>query len=239
MRNIKKFEYEGHKISFEFEDGNKMINATQMAKPFGKLVADFLRLKTTKEYVEILEEEKRYGKSHIAQNAEVLRVIKGGDAKDGLQGTWMNEQLALKFASWLAPRFEVWVYKKIHELFTTGKTELEKRPAQNIIHSIRLIADQLEVHDKDINEMKEDIKDIKNYVGDLEAKIISIDENYYSVSGYCSLQGIDCPLDKAKSWGYNATKLSNKLGKEVGKAYDAKYGNVNTYHIDILKQIIK
>lgn len=35
MSNITKFDYEGQSISFEFSDGNKMINATQMAKPFG------------------------------------------------------------------------------------------------------------------------------------------------------------------------------------------------------------
>ena len=43
MSKLTKFEYEGHRISFEFSDGSKMINATQMAKPFGKMVADFLR----------------------------------------------------------------------------------------------------------------------------------------------------------------------------------------------------
>lgn len=62
-----------------------------------------LRLKETKEYIQLLEE--RYGNSHIA-NREVLRVVKGGDAAEGLQGTWMDEKLALKFAAWLSPRFE-------------------------------------------------------------------------------------------------------------------------------------
>ena len=109
-----------------------MVNATEMAKPFKKLVADFLRLKATREYIDILEDEKRYGNPHIAQNAEILRVIKGGDVGEGLQGTWMHEQLALKFASWLSPRFEVWVYQKIRELLTTGKTELTVRPALNM-----------------------------------------------------------------------------------------------------------
>ncbi|WP_421794764.1 KilA-N domain-containing protein [Haliscomenobacter sp.] len=62
---IIKFDYEGQHISFEFADGNKMINATEMAKPFkGKMVADFLRLKNTREYIELIEE--RYGNSHIA-----------------------------------------------------------------------------------------------------------------------------------------------------------------------------
>lgn len=151
----------------------------------------------------------------------------------------MDEKLALKFASWLSARFELWVYDRIDELLKTGRTELEVRPAQNVIKSLRLIADQLGAHDKDIQGLKEDVEHIKDYVGDLEAKITSIDENYYSVSGYCSLNAIACPLAKAQSWGYAATKLSNQKNMPIGKAYDSKYGNVNTYHLDILKQIIK
>lgn len=44
MAAIKKFEYEGHKISFEFEDSNKMVNATEMIKAFPeKRMNNFLR----------------------------------------------------------------------------------------------------------------------------------------------------------------------------------------------------
>lgn len=50
MSDIKQFDYEGTPISFEFSDGNKMINATEMARPFGKPVGNFLRLKETREY---------------------------------------------------------------------------------------------------------------------------------------------------------------------------------------------
>lgn len=238
MSDIIKFDYEGTTISFEFSDQQKMINATEMAKPFqGKFVADFLRLKGTKAYIELLE--KRYGDSHIAPQKEVLRVIKGGDAREGLQGTWMDEKLALKFAAWLSAEFELWVFDRIYELLTTGRTEMPNhRPTSGLVKSIRLIADQLEYHEKEIGGIKEDIHEIKDYVSDLEAKITSIDENYYSISGYCALNSIPCPLDKAKKWGYAATKKSHQLNKPIGKAYDAKYGNINTYHIDILKNII-
>jgi hypothetical protein len=122
MSDITKFDYDGQSISFEFADGNKMVNATQMAKPFGKPVGNFLRLKETKEYIQLLEE--RYSDVNIAK--EVLRVIKGGDASEGLQGTWMDEKLALKFAAWLSPAFELWVYDRIQELLTTGKTQIRE-----------------------------------------------------------------------------------------------------------------
>lgn len=233
MSKTTKFDYEGQTISFEFGDGNKMINATQMAKPFGKLVGNFLKTQQTKEYISLLNS--RYSKKN--NEREVIRVIQGGTPE--LQGTWMDYKLALRFAAWLSQPLQLWMDDKVEELLTTGKTELKIRPAANIVKSLRLIADQLEEHDRDIQELREDVDFIKDHVGELEAKILSIDENYYSVSGYCSLEGIDCPLDKAKKWGYDATKVSQQQNKEIGKAYDAKYGNVNTYHIDILKQIIK
>ncbi|MGH1337266.1 MAG: KilA-N domain-containing protein [Aureispira sp.] len=238
MAKLTTYEYEGQEITFEFADGNKMINATEMVKSFkDKRVNNFLRSKQTKEYIEALE--KRYADSRIAYKREVLRVVKGGDASKGGQGTWMDEKLALKFAAWLSIDFELWIYDRIFELLTTGKTELQAvKPSNSLVKSIRLIADQLEAHDKDITDMKTDIGEIKDYVSDLEAKITSIDEQYYTVSGYCALNNIACPLDKARTWGYNATKESNQQGLSVGKAYDAKYGTINTYHEKVLKKVV-
>lgn len=91
MSEIIQFDYDPQQISFEFADGNKMINATEMAKPFGKPVGNFLRLKETKAYILLLEE--RYADMNIASSIspEVIRVVKGGDASEGLQGTWMDE----------------------------------------------------------------------------------------------------------------------------------------------------
>ena len=155
--SIKKFNYEGKPISFEFSDGNKMINATEMAKPFGKPVGNFLRLKETKEYILLLES--RYSDVNIGEfPCEVLRIIKGGNKKE-LQGTWMDEKLALKFAAWLSPTFELWIYDRIQELLTTGKTEIPShRPPSDIISALRLIVDKLEYQEQDINQLKEGLQ---------------------------------------------------------------------------------
>jgi hypothetical protein len=52
---------------------------------------------------------------------ELIRVVKGGNLP---QGTWVHEKIALKFAAWLSPFFELWIYDRIHELLTTGRTEI-------------------------------------------------------------------------------------------------------------------
>lgn len=235
MSNLKKFEYDGIPISFEFSDGNKMINATEMAKPFGKPVANFLRLKETKDYVELLEE--RYSDVNIAPR-EVLRVIKGGDASEILQGTWMDEKLALKFAAWLSPRFELWVYDRIQELLTTGKTEIREFQPTGVIQSLRLIVEKLEDQEIFNEKVRGELDQAAQRLDELEAKIVSADENYYTIAGYCTLHRIPCPLDKAKEWGKAATALSHTKGIAMGTAHDERYGRVKTYHREVLEETI-
>ena len=155
MSNIKIFDYDGVPISFEFTDGNKMINATQMAKPFkkNKQPSNFLRTQNTKEFILALEADFRSSDMRNGTKREVLRVVQGGDSE--LQGTWMHELLVIKFAGWLNPSFEIWMQKKIRELLTTGRVEMDLKapmvnepafptPSDGIIKGLRIIVEQLE-----------------------------------------------------------------------------------------------
>ncbi|MGB1243539.1 MAG: KilA-N domain-containing protein, partial [Chitinophagales bacterium] len=70
MSNLHIFTYNNHQITFDFGAKQKMVNATEMAKPFkGKLPADFLRLKQTKAFIEELKSQ--YGNSHIGKIVKV------------------------------------------------------------------------------------------------------------------------------------------------------------------------
>jgi KilA domain-containing protein len=235
MADIINFDYEGQNISFEFADGNKMINATEMARPFGKRVNDFLRQQGTQEYLILLEA--RYGNSRNVTKREVLRVVQGGFAE--LQGTWMDEKLALKFAAWLSPAFELWVYDKIQELLTTGKTELTEVAPTGFSATLRLLAQQWEAQEKINTEVRKELDDTAGRLDELEAKITSTDEHYYSIAGYCALHGIPCPLHLAKAWGKKAVALSAAKNFPTGSAHDERYGKVRTYHEDVLKVVIK
>lgn len=221
---MKKFEYNKQSITFEFKDGNRMVNATEMAKPFGKSVSGFLRTQQTQDYISTLE--KRYADLHIGQNSpkrEVLRVVKGGDSN--LQGTWMDEKLALKFASWLSVDFELWVYDRIEELLLNGTVSIGK--PKGFAHTLRLLADKFDQQDL-INANHE------GRIKEIEAKMTSADPNYYTIAGFCSLNGVHCPLDRAKAWGKSATALSKERGYPTGVAHDERYGKVKTYHKDVL-----
>ena len=110
----KTYEYEGNPVSFS-NNGAIMVSATQMAKPFGKLVGDWLRLKSTEEFVNALSSD-----MHIPISA-LVQVVKGGNAE---QGTWMHEDVALEFARWLSPKFAIWCNRRIKELLTKGTTSI-------------------------------------------------------------------------------------------------------------------
>jgi phage antirepressor YoqD-like protein len=125
----------------------RMVNATQMAKAFGKLPKDYLKTKSAKAYLSFLnsqsddihfEDNSRRADMPIGLNSQkddcpignknihnslsskVLRVVKGGKH----QGTWMCEDLALDFAQWLSLEFRHWVNLRIKELLTNGNDKV-------------------------------------------------------------------------------------------------------------------
>ena len=86
---IQIYDYEGSQISFATGE-NVMVNATQMAKKFGKRVPDWLNNQQTKDFIEALSEVRK------SVSADLVQVIKGGNP--GEQGTWMHEDVAIEFA---------------------------------------------------------------------------------------------------------------------------------------------
>jgi hypothetical protein len=225
MSNIKRFEYNGQRVTFQLEDGTSMVNATEMAKPFKKRPNDFLRTAGTKAFILALEED--YREQGVPKT--VLHVVQDGKQLE-LQGTWMDEHLALKFAGWLEPRFEVWVYKKIRELLQTGKTEIKGRDGQ-FGYVLREIAERF-----DEQELKN--QDFDARIKEVEGKLLTKDENYYSIAGFASLYKVDCPLKQAQAWGKAALALSKKHGVATGQTHDERYGKVRTYHSAILQRVI-
>lgn len=84
-----------------FEKGSSvMVNATEMAKPFGKRPAKWLELPTTKAFLKELCEVR---KSDIT----MLVLTAKGNSSTFQQGTWMHEDVALEFARWLSPAFAI------------------------------------------------------------------------------------------------------------------------------------
>lgn len=107
--DIKKFE--NTLIAFDFD--NEMVNATDMIKSFpNKRMNDFLSNQQTNDFIKVLTLK--------AGNT----VFKTEPGRYG--GTWMNKLLAYKFAAWLSPEFELFVYE-IFDNFINEKLKNQQR----------------------------------------------------------------------------------------------------------------
>lgn len=144
--------FEEQEIAFDlFKEGDVMVNATEMAKPFGKgkIPYEFLRTKQTKKLVRALVLDALYS-SNFGEFPEVgtdyiyevkrpgsekkiveeLEIMKSKDGQHG--GTFMCEDLALAFAMWLSPEFHVWILKTVREIIFGNNPELVREAVMNM-----------------------------------------------------------------------------------------------------------
>lgn len=112
MRNSKNltpqlvsYSYQENPIKFNI--GSKvMVNATNMAKPFGKRPVDWLRFNQSQEFINALSKVRNH------TLADLVQVTKGGINS----GTWFHEDVAIEFARWLSPEFGIWCNDRIKEI---------------------------------------------------------------------------------------------------------------------------
>ena len=84
---------------------------------------------------------------------------------------------------------------------------------------------------------KELIK-INTRLNEVEAKQLTIDENYYSIIGWCNLHNIKINISDANSLGRLCAKASREKGIPIDKIHDPRFGQINAYHKDILTEIV-
>jgi phage antirepressor YoqD-like protein len=142
MENLKIFNYEGSGVTFKHANGYLMVNATEMCKPFGKLTKDFLINDRTKAFIDELTVRGNL------PTGEMIDIKQGGTE----QGTWLHEKIALKLAAWLSPKFELWIYDRIHELLTIGMTAMPQT-LENLVNNPDLLI-QLATQLKEMREQQ-------------------------------------------------------------------------------------
>lgn len=170
MKNeIKIFEYKNTPVTFQFGQGEDvMINATEMAKVFGKRPVDYLKTQSASELVNAISKVKNVTLD------DIVTVIHGGSNN----GTWMEETVALDFAQWLSVDFKLWCLGRIKEILTKQQLELPKTFSEALMLAAKQ-AEKLELQEAKLKEQRPDVlfsKSVKRngsdcLVGEL-AKII-------------------------------------------------------------------
>ena len=83
----------------------------------------------------------------------------------------------------------------------------------------------------------EQINQLADGMKQLESRMATHNEDYYTIAGYASLRGLNVDINRANMLGRKASNVSRKYGYEIGKVQDPWFGTVNTYHVDILKSV--
>ena len=114
-----------------------------------------------------------------------------------------------------------------NEIATLSPIELIIRQAQNLLR----IEKEQQRAEKEQNRISKEVALIKAQQADIE-------EDYFSVKGYCSLMGERIDTIEASKIGRKCSTLSRQEGIKICKISDQRYGQINSYHKDILERII-
>ena len=100
------FIYQDTQIHFLLSNNdNVMVNATEMAKAFGKRVEDYKRLDATKKLIEALKND--FAHADVRDQKVIYATNKA---------TYFNQILALDFATWLDINFKIWIYQTVNKI---------------------------------------------------------------------------------------------------------------------------
>lgn len=146
MSTITTYSYEGTPIAFERGAG-VMINATQMAKRFGKTPKDWLRNQQSEEFISTLSAVRQICLSQLVQ-------VRKGNSSNFEQGTWMHEDVAMEFARWLSPAFAIWTNDRIKELLRDGVTTTATDD-QTIAKAMAILQGRLEEAKREAARLRE------------------------------------------------------------------------------------
>ena len=196
-KQVKTFDYEGNAITFNIGDG-VMVNATEMARSFGKRPSKWLELPSSKEFMETLKT--------VRKSDNLIKTI---DGRNG--GTWMHEDVALEFARWLSPKFAIWCNDRIKELLTQGGVMLttpDDSPELIMARALQLANVTIEKYKQQAQLSESTIEAQQEQIKELEPLAEYTKNVLQSTETYTMTQ-------VAKEFGYSAITFAKKL-KDAG-----------------------
>ena len=200
-KGIKVFSYNGSSVSF-FNGKNVMVNATEMAKVFGKRTSDWLQNQSTVEFINAITEVRK----SVSADFQAVSVVKGGNPQ--MQGTWMHEDVALEFARWLSPAFAIWCNDRIKELLTQGVATISDDD-EAIFYAMRVLQKRIDDKQHALECAQETITTQSEQLKLQAPKVKYVDEVLQSVNTYTSTQ-------MSKELGLREAEQLHKILKDKG-----------------------
>ena len=200
----------------------KYLSSREVAEMVEKNHADLMR--DIRRYIEYL------GESKIAL-AEYFKESTYSDAQGKTRECYLIskkgcEFIAHKMTGQKGAIFTAKYIERFHEM----QTALEQPKSQ------------LEILQMAVNQMVEQerrISSVENRIEQIEAKSLTSPVDYYTISGFAAIRKQKIDTSRANLLGRRASALSKQYDYPIGKVPDAKYGSVNSYHVDILNMIMQ
>lgn len=93
-------------------------------------------------------------------------------------------------------------------------------------------------NERRILSLESENKEIKEHVKLIDART-QTRPNYFSVAGFASLNHISIGFERAKSLGKSAATLCKSIGADIEKVTDQRFGKVNTYPFNVLRDVFR
>lgn len=191
--NNQVYNYNGNNITFQLGNGDVMINATEMAKAFGKTPKDYLRTQSAQELINALSVRLKCLPTDLV-------IVKNGGTN---YGTWLHEDVALDFAQWLSVDFKLWCNDRIKELLKTGVTTISDED-EAIYNAMNILQKRLEASKQKVQMLESKVELQETEIKYLTPKAQYTDEVLQSTSTFTTTQ-------IAKDLGMSAQALNQKL----------------------------
>lgn len=231
MNNLQIFDFKGNNVRTVMIDGEVWFVA--------KDICDVLGLTNSRQALSGLDDEDKKGVS-------IDDTLGGKQTMNAINESGLYQ---LVFASRKpeAKDFKRWVTSEVlPSIRKTGQYSQEGLTnAQLILKQAQELVDlenrQIALQRQQLLQRKRTDK-LEQTVSDHDAeleRVFNPDGKQFTIRGYASRLGIPISLKEANKLGRKASKLSDKLGYPKDKMPDPRYGEVGTYHQDILDDVFE
>lgn len=239
--------FENQEITFDFLEHDMMVNATEMARPFKKLIRHFLANESTIKFIEAIRNNPNFIRK-IQSKYTGFRIFEEDETNKSLDnliiqtrrgnhgGTYMCQELAIYFAMWLSPEFAVWVTQTIQKLFL-GNDPIKTRQLLQDIPKLYQETRRLKSKAKKLRFESLDI-DIHKSRRVLKLSLISIETKIKSLIDHAAQLDL---FDTPEEIGRRMIKLSQekvKLEKGIAASYEVEKQSLNfDAYLNLQKEI--
>ncbi len=205
------------------------VNATQMCKANGKFLADYTKLKSTKQYLQALSNDMK-----ILISSLVIEIQGHGSE----QSTWIHPEIAVDLARWVSVEFRIWANRTLTKIMMGQESVQQQSMTQ--VQLLAALAQQMAEQEQRLLAQQQQQTEV---LARLKAVEIEQDRfntpcgHKYSIVGFATLQGLEISVKEASAKGRKASALCRKQGIGIERINDPRFGRVGLYPESILIQV--